>query len=36
MAGEFEEELRDSTVLIADDYLQNVELLQAYLEELGL
>jgi len=35
MAGELEEELRNSTVLIADDNPQNVELLQAYLEELG-
>ena len=35
MAGELEEELRDSTILIADDNPQNVELLQAYLEELG-
>ena len=35
MAGEFEGEVRDSTVLIADDNPQNVELLQAYLEELG-
>ncbi|HUX00048.1 MAG: response regulator [Phycisphaerae bacterium] len=35
MAGEREQEVRDSTVLIADDNEQNVELLQAYLEELG-
>ena len=35
MAGELEQEVRDSTVLIADDNEQNVELLQAYLEELG-
>jgi two-component system, OmpR family, alkaline phosphatase synthesis response regulator PhoP len=35
MATEFEQEVRNSTILIADDIPQNVELLQAYLEELG-
>jgi CheY-like chemotaxis protein len=35
MTGDFQEEIRNSTVLIADDTEQNVELLQAYLDELG-
>jgi CheY-like chemotaxis protein len=35
MAADFEQEVRDSTILIADDVEQNVELLQAYLDELG-
>jgi two-component system alkaline phosphatase synthesis response regulator PhoP len=35
MAEDFEQEVRESTVLIADDNDQNVELLQAYLDELG-
>ena len=35
MAGDFEQEVRNSTVLIADDNEQNVELLEAYLEDLG-
>jgi len=33
--ADFQEELRNSTILIADDTEQNVELLQAYLDELG-
>ena len=35
MASDFEQEVRNSTILIADDTEQNVELLQAYLDELG-
>ena len=35
MANEREQEVRNSKVLIADDNEQNVELLQAYLEDLG-
>jgi CheY-like chemotaxis protein len=35
MATDFEQEVRNSTILIADDIPQNVELLQAYLEDLG-
>jgi CheY-like chemotaxis protein len=35
MAGDFDQEVRNSTVLVADDNEQNVELLQAYLEDLG-
>ena len=35
MTADFNEEVRNSTILIADDIPQNVELLQAYLEELG-
>ena len=35
MATDFEKEVRNSTVLIADDNKQNVELLQAYLEGIG-
>ncbi|HUU30523.1 MAG TPA: response regulator [Phycisphaerae bacterium] len=35
MASDFSEEIRNSTVLIADDNRQNLELVQAYLEELG-
>ena len=35
MAADFEQEVRNSTILIADDTPQNVELLQAYLDELG-
>jgi len=35
MNADFEQEVRNSTVLIADDTEQNVELLQAYLDELG-
>jgi len=35
MTADFDEEVRNSTVLIADDTQQNVELLQAYLDGLG-
>jgi len=35
MASDFDEEVRKSTILIADDNRQNLELVQAYLEELG-
>jgi CheY-like chemotaxis protein len=35
MTTDFDDEVRNSTVLIADDTEQNVELLQAYLDELG-
>jgi CheY-like chemotaxis protein len=35
MAGDPDDEVRRSTILIADDNEQNVELLQAYLDELG-
>jgi len=35
MAADFDQEVRNSTILIADDTEQNVELLQAYLDELG-
>ena len=35
MATDFEKEVRNSTVLIADDNKQNVELLQAYLDGVG-
>jgi CheY-like chemotaxis protein len=35
MTGDFEQEVRNSVILIADDTEQNVELLQAYLDELG-
>ena len=35
MAADFDQEVRNSTILIADDTQQNVELLQAYLDELG-
>jgi two-component system alkaline phosphatase synthesis response regulator PhoP len=35
MTGNFDEEVRNSTILIADDTEQNVELLQAYLDGLG-
>jgi len=35
MTADFNEEVRNSTILIADDIPQNVELLQAYLDELG-
>jgi CheY-like chemotaxis protein len=35
MAADRDEEVRRSTILIADDNDQNVELLQAYLDELG-
>ncbi len=35
MTGDFEQEVRESTILIADDNEQNVELLQAYLDDLG-
>ena len=35
MPTDFQDEIRKSTVLIADDTEQNVELLQAYLDELG-
>jgi CheY-like chemotaxis protein len=35
MATDFDQEVRNSTVLIADDTEQNVELIQAYLDELG-
>jgi len=35
MTGESDQDVRNSTILIADDTQQNVELLQAYLDELG-
>ena len=35
MTSDIDQEVRNSTVLIADDTEQNVELLQAYLDELG-
>ena len=35
MATDFEQEVRNSTVLIADDNAQNVELIQAWLDDLG-
>jgi len=35
MATDFEQEVRNSTILIADDNAQNVELLQAWLDDLG-
>ncbi len=35
MTADLEEEVRHSTILIADDNVQNVELLQAYLDDLG-
>ncbi|MBL7139698.1 MAG: response regulator [Planctomycetes bacterium] len=35
MTFDFEEEVRSATILIADDTEQNVELLQAYLDDLG-
>ena len=35
MTANFDEEVRNSTILIADDTEQNVELLQAYLDGLG-
>jgi len=35
MTTDFEEEVRGATILIADDTEQNVELLQAYLDDLG-
>lgn len=35
MTADFEQEVRDSVILIADDTEQNVELVQAYLDELG-
>jgi len=35
MTADFDEEVRHSTILIADDTRQNVELLQAYLDGLG-
>ncbi len=35
MTADFDEEVRNSTILIADDTPQNVELLQAYLDGLG-
>jgi CheY-like chemotaxis protein len=35
MTNDFDQEVRNSTILIADDTPQNVELLQAYLDELG-
>jgi CheY-like chemotaxis protein len=35
MTTDFEQEVRNSTILIADDTEQNVELLQAYLDDLG-
>jgi CheY-like chemotaxis protein len=35
MTGDFDQEVRNSVILIADDTEQNVELLQAYLDELG-
>jgi CheY-like chemotaxis protein len=35
MPTDFEDEIRKSTILIADDTEQNVELIQAYLDELG-
>ena len=35
MPTDFQDEIRKSTILIADDTEQNVELLQAYLDDLG-
>jgi len=35
MTNDIDQEVRNSTILIADDTEQNVELLQAYLDELG-
>jgi CheY-like chemotaxis protein len=35
MTADFGPEVRDSTILIADDNEQNVELMQAYLDEVG-
>ncbi|HUU10066.1 MAG TPA: response regulator [Phycisphaerae bacterium] len=35
MGTDFDDEVRNSTILIADDTEQNVELLQAYLDDLG-
>ena len=35
MTSDFDEEVRNATILIADDTEQNVELLQAYLDDLG-
>jgi len=35
MTSDFDEEVRRSTILIADDTEQNVELIQAYLDDLG-
>lgn len=35
MTTDFDQEVRNSTILIADDTEQNVELLQAYLDDLG-
>jgi CheY-like chemotaxis protein len=35
MTSDFDEEVRRSTILVADDTEQNVELLQAYLDDLG-
>ncbi len=35
MTGDFDQEVRNSVILIADDTQQNVELLQAYLDGLG-
>jgi two-component system alkaline phosphatase synthesis response regulator PhoP len=35
MTGDIDQEVRNSTILIADDTEQNVELIQAYLDELG-
>ena len=35
MTSDFEKEVQSATILIADDTEQNVELLQAYLDDLG-
>ncbi len=35
MGGDMERDVRESTILIADDNEQNVELLQAYLDDVG-
>ncbi len=35
MTSDFDQEVRKSTILVADDTEQNVELLQAYLDDLG-
>jgi len=35
MTSDFDDEVRRSTILVADDTEQNVELLQAYLDDLG-
>jgi CheY-like chemotaxis protein len=35
MTSDFDEEVRHATILVADDTEQNVELLQAYLDDLG-